>query len=198
MGEHASFRCLVGRVRRGDAGAAAELVRAYEPEIRRIIRLNLADARLRRTLDSVDIFQSVMMNFFVRAGAGQFELERPEQLLKLLAAMARNKLRDHVARQRAGRRDVRRLEAGGAAALEGVPGSGETPSQVVAGRELLEKLRGLLTPEERYLAEQRADGREWADLAREKGEEPDALRKRLRRAVGRAARQLGLEEVASD
>lgn len=44
-----------------------------------------------------------MASFFVRAALGQYELDRPEQLLKLLAAMARHKLADAVDRQRAGR-----------------------------------------------------------------------------------------------
>ena len=53
-------------------------------------------ARLRRVLDSVDVCQSVLANFFVRVAAGQFDLDQPEQLLRLLATMARNRILDHV------------------------------------------------------------------------------------------------------
>jgi hypothetical protein len=38
---------LVQRIRTGDAAAAAELVRRYEPEIRRAIHFRLRDPRLR-------------------------------------------------------------------------------------------------------------------------------------------------------
>jgi hypothetical protein len=38
----------------------------------------LTDARLRREIDSADICQAVLANFFVRVAAGQFEIETPE------------------------------------------------------------------------------------------------------------------------
>ena len=79
-------------MRAGDAQAAADLVRRYEPAIRRAARVRLVDTRLNRLLDSMDICQSVMASFFVRTALGQYELETPEQLLKLLATMTRNKL----------------------------------------------------------------------------------------------------------
>jgi hypothetical protein len=44
-----------------------------------------------------------------------------------------------------------------------------------------------------YVAEQRAQGREWADIAAELHTSPDALRKKLDRAVDRLAEQLGLD-----
>ena len=62
---------LLGKVRGGDAAAAEELVRTYEPELRRAIRVRLTDARLRRLIDSIDICQSVLAGFFVRTAAGQ-------------------------------------------------------------------------------------------------------------------------------
>ena len=54
--EQAEFDELLSRVRRGDQLAASELVRLYEPEIRREVRLRLTSAAMRRTLDSLDIF----------------------------------------------------------------------------------------------------------------------------------------------
>jgi RNA polymerase sigma-70 factor (ECF subfamily) len=39
----------------------------------------------------MDICQSVLASFFVRAAVGQFELDRPEPLVGLLIGMARNK-----------------------------------------------------------------------------------------------------------
>jgi RNA polymerase sigma-70 factor (ECF subfamily) len=181
------------RVRAGDGEAAAELVRRYEREIRRAIRIKLTDPRLRRTLDSMDICQSVLGNFFVRAAAGQFDLHRPEQLLKLLLTMARNKLLDKARHQQADRRDGRRLEANSTGVLAGIADNGDTPSQIIAGRELIEAARRLLTDEERHLAEQRARGRSWADIAAERGGNPENLRKQLARAMDRVAEQLGLD-----
>ena len=71
MGIHAmssdtSFEELITRVRAGNEEAAAELVREYEPEIRREIHFRLTDPSLRRIVESVDICQSVLANFFAR------------------------------------------------------------------------------------------------------------------------------------
>src|SRR3954466_15883459 len=100
MADDVSFQQLIGRVRKGDEQAAAELVRTYEPAIRRAVRFRLTDPALRRTCDSLDVCQSVLMSFFVRAASGQYELDTPEQLLHLLTVMARNKLLNEARRQR--------------------------------------------------------------------------------------------------
>ncbi len=192
MTEDASFRDLVRRVRARDEQAAAELVRRYEPALRVAIRARLTDARLRRLLDSVDICQSVLANFFVRAASGQFELERSEQLLKLLVTMARNHLINRAVEQRAARRDQRRLQPGDPDEM-GLAASGPSPSEAVANQELLQAFRARLTEEERRIADARAAGRGWGEIAAEAGETADALQVRFARAVNQAARAVGLE-----
>jgi RNA polymerase sigma-70 factor (ECF subfamily) len=193
MPADSSFPDLIRRVRGGDEAAAAELVRLYEPAIRRSVRLRL-DPRLRRTCDSMDICQGVLCSFFVRAACGQYELETPEQLLKLLATMARHKLAKALRHQRAARRDHRRVEAGPAEEWP-LRAPAPSPSQQVAARELLQEVRRRLSPEERRLAELRGQGRDWAAIAAECGGSPEALRKRLGRAVARLADCLGLDEM---
>src|SRR6478609_11654481 len=101
MSEGPSFEELMRRVRAGDDEAAALLVRRYESAIRRTIRFRLVDARLRRLCDSMDLCQSILASFFLRAASGQYELDTPEQLIKLLTAMARNKVADEADKQRA-------------------------------------------------------------------------------------------------
>jgi RNA polymerase sigma-70 factor (ECF subfamily) len=187
-----SFDDLIRRTRAGEDRAAAELVRQFEPAIRRAVRARLTDARLRRVLDSTDICQSVLAHFFARAALGQYQLDQPDQLVRLLVRMADNKLKDQVRKQRAVRRDQRRLEVGTPAALEQFAGREETPSQIVAGRELLQEVRRRLSREERFLAEQRALGRGWAEIAAEVGGKPDALRNKLSRALDRVSRELGV------
>lgn len=148
----ATFPELIQQVRAGEERAAAELVRRYEPEIRREVRFLLRDPFLRRSFDSMDICQSVMGSFFLRAALGEYDLDRPEDLIRLLISMTRNKVVDATRRQRAQRRDHRRstsLDAVEVAAR--VP----TPSQVVEGRELLAAFRDRLSDEERQLADLR-------------------------------------------
>ncbi|MBV8077730.1 MAG: helix-turn-helix domain-containing protein, partial [Planctomycetaceae bacterium] len=113
MSDPQSFQALIDRVRTGDVQAAEELVRRYEPTIRRVARVRLVDPRLRRQLDTMDICQSVLGSFFVRAALGEYDLGSPDQLLRLLAAMTRNKLANQKRHQRAARRDYRRVEPGG-------------------------------------------------------------------------------------
>jgi hypothetical protein len=64
----------------------------------------------------------------------------------------------------------------------------------VAGQELLAEFRRRLSEEERQLAEARADGQDWKQIAADRGGSPEALRKQLARAIDRVSRELGLEE----
>jgi RNA polymerase sigma-70 factor (ECF subfamily) len=193
MDADGDFQDLIRRVRTGDEAAAAELVRRYEPAIRRAVRIRLADTRLARAFDSMDVCQSVLASFFVRAALGQYELDAPEQLLKLLATMARHKLADQVDRERAECRDNRRVEEGSADTRE-VHSRASSPSRQVAARELLEEVQRRLSPEERELVELRSQGLDWSSIAARVGGSPEALRKRLARATERIAQELGLDE----
>jgi DNA-directed RNA polymerase specialized sigma24 family protein len=189
MDSNAAFRDLVRRVRAGDQQAAAALVRQFEPETRRYIRLRLTDPGLHRLLDSVDIFQSVLAIFFVRLRAGQFQLDQPEQLAKLLVRMVRNKIVDY-ARKPASRRD----RDGGPELWDRLVVRGQSPSDIVTAAELLGEVRRRLTEEERSLAEQRAEGRSWQEIAAACQGRPDALRKKLERALDRVCGELGGHE----
>src|SRR3954469_20024914 len=144
MPDRSEFQDLIRRVRAGDDAAATELVRIYEPAIRRAARVRLGDSRLRRLFDSMDICQSVLASFFVRAAMGQYELDQPDQLLKLLVSMSRKKLIDRAREQGAARRDYRREQVGGPDAGECVA-AGPSPSQQVAATELLQEFRKRLS-----------------------------------------------------
>lgn len=192
MSDPTTFEDLLRRVRGGDQGAAAELVRQYEPTIRRVARVRLLDSRLRRLLDSLDIAQSVFGSFFVRAALGEYDLKTPEQLLNLLVSMSSRKVIDQARRAKAARRDIRR-DQGGEPDEQRWAAPGPSPSQEVAGAELLEAFRGRLSAEERQLAEDRAAGLDWPQIAAKRGDSPEALRKRLARAIDRISEELGLE-----
>jgi RNA polymerase sigma-70 factor (ECF subfamily) len=198
MDEPNTFTDFMRRIRAGDEAAAAELLRHYEPFIRREVRFRLRDRRLNRLFDSQDICQLVLASFFVRAAAGQYDLEEPGQLLKLLVAMSRNKLATQVRNQHCQRRDNRRVAQGGGEELEAVAAAGPTPSRVFAGKELLEQVRQRLSDEERQLADLRAEGHDWTAIAARVGGTAQARRVQLSRAVERVARQLGLDEGEAD
>ena len=188
-----TFEDLVGRVRSGDPDAAADLVRRYEPAIRRVVRLRLGGGgRIDGLFDSMDVCQSVLGSFFLRVAAGQYVLDTPAELLKLLTAMTRNKLAFQVRKQRAQKRDCNRDAQVG---MDGhrLESAEATPSRHVEARELLGELAKRLTNEERELVELRTQGHDWNDIAVRLAGSPEALRKKHARALDRVAKELGLE-----
>ncbi len=196
MSSELKFEELIGRVRAGDSQAAAQLVRQFEPEIRRAIRLRLTDQRLRRVLDSMDICQSVFGQFFARVAVGQFDLHQPVDLIKLLVVMAQNRLKNHAGYLQAARRDVRRQAHDGPDLLSNVAGHSSSPSEIVQGEELLKKFREQLTDEEKFIADCRATGEDWSEIAGKISATAEATRKRFSRAISRIVHNLGLDEVA--
>ncbi len=187
MSGESGFEDLVRRVRRGEETAAADLVKRYEPHVRRAVRIRLMRyPQMRRLLDSVDICQSVMGSFFARAARGEYRLDRPDELQNLLCIMAYHKLIDLV-------RKKRLPEPPRDGAPEERPDRADSPSQEAMYRELLQLFRERLDDDERHLADLRAAGLRWNEIAERLHGQPEALRKKLDRAVQRVARSLGLE-----
>jgi RNA polymerase sigma-70 factor (ECF subfamily) len=187
------FAGFIRRIRAGDEEAAAELVRRFEPLIRREARMRLRNPRLSRLFDSADICQSVLASFFVRAALGEYDLEKPGHLIKLLAGMVCKKVAFQVRKHQAQRRDCRLLADTSPEDLETLA-AGASPSRLVTGRELLDEVRQRLTAVERQLADLRAEGYQWAEIAQRLGGTPKARCKQLARAVRRVAHELGLDE----
>lgn len=192
MPQQAAFDEFIRRIRDGDEQAAAELVRQYEPLIRRAVRLRLEDERLRRLFDSTDVCQSVLASFFARTALGQYELQTPERLVSLLVVMTRNKVAAAARWQQSQRRDARRAAA--TEELADVADPGPSPSEQVSGHELLERFRAALSPEESQIAELRKEGLNWAQIASQLGGSAQGRRVQFARAVERISRQMGLDE----
>lgn len=183
------FSRLMTRVRAGDETAASELVKHYEPEIQREIRFRLTNRKLRRVVDSIDISQSVFGIFFIRAVHGEFDLQRPEQLLRLLCKMATNKVIDRHRHE-----TVRRSHETVDDPVEHrhVPAKASTASEIVSGQELIRQFKSRLTDEEERIADLRRKGVSWDQIANALGQNAEALRKRLARASNRVLGELGL------
>jgi len=179
------FKSLIRRLRSGDEDAARELLSQSQDVVLRFLRVRMTDPRLRRQVDSIDICQSVMADFFVRAALGQFELETPNQLMALLVTMSRNRLINRVSKLPPHAANVDEVDPDAEV---------ETPSEIVAFRELLIAFRERLSPENRELADRRSRGDTWEEIARLVGGNPDALRMKLARAVQQVAGELGLDD----
>jgi DNA-directed RNA polymerase specialized sigma24 family protein len=113
-------------------------------------------------------------------------------LRELLVAIARNKLGGQIRRHRAQRRDARK-----GVTLDGIDAtqaaSDTDPCELLAGQEMLERVRARLDPEERRLSELRQQGHGWPEVAEIMGGTPDGRRMQLERALRRATQGLGLE-----
>lgn len=176
--EPSDFEKFLDAVRVGDRELAINLVRQYEPYIRRVVHVRLADRQVRHLVDSVDICQSIMVDFFEKAEPGRFEFHSPDDLRRLLVTMALNKLRNW-ARHEGRRGDI----PDGWDPIASEP----SPSRVAAVDDEIAYLLSRLPPLEARLFElNRVQGRPWDEIAREVGGNPDALRMRLTRAVARA------------
>lgn len=188
-----SFTAMMRRVRAGEPAAAKELVDKFESLIRREVRMRLEDQRLRRVLDSMDVCQSVLASFFVRTALGEYDLEDPQQLVKLLVTMTRNKVASVARREHADKRDQRRTVADGEA-VDAVSAEQATPSQIVGNEDLLNRVRNLLTADERQVAELRCQGQAWQEISATLGGTAQARRVQYSRAIERVRRQLGIDD----
>ena len=190
MYEKSDFADLLLRVRGGDSGAASELVGRYESAIRVAVRTRLSDPKLRRQFDSMDVCQSVLASFFLRAAAGQYDLRDPAQLVALLTKMAHNKLA-----MRPGTNIARSATYGGtcgSATLGRNRQPADAAPEQALGRDLVNRAFGLMDAQVREMAKCRARGLEWSEIAAQFGGTANARRKQFQRAVDRIARHLRL------
>jgi RNA polymerase sigma-70 factor (ECF subfamily) len=190
MADSPDFAKFLWRIRAGDEDAARELVRRFEPLIRREVRLRIGDGRLNRSFDSQDVSQSVLASFFARAASGEYEFERPEQLGRLLMTMARNRMISRTRRERRLVRDVRRVLAE-PKILDQLTDRKPSPSEIVSRKEQLDRLKAALTANEQQLLELREMGFTWDEIATKLGGNGQARRMQLSRGLERMEQQLG-------
>jgi RNA polymerase sigma-70 factor (ECF subfamily) len=172
------FERLIVAIREGDRSTATALVQKYEPYLRRVVHARLADYGVRHVVESVDICQSIMADFFEKAEPDRFAFHSPDDLRGLLVTMALNKLRNR-ARHEGRRGDI----PDGWDPIASDP----SPSRVAAVDDEIAYLsRRLPLLEARLFDLSRVQGWSWDEIAREVGGKPDALRMRLTRAVARA------------
>lgn len=194
MPDAPSFTDFIQRIRAGDDQAAEELVRRYEPLIRREVRLRIEDDRLNRAFDSMDVCQSVLASFFVRAATGEYDLDEPQNLVRLLVTMARNKLASKARLEHRQRRDNRRVAGTDPEAMNELIDGQPSPSEILSRRELLERMRASLSEEERQIADLRGQGLAWEQIAERLGGSGNTRRMQLTRGIERVARDLEMED----
>jgi RNA polymerase sigma-70 factor (ECF subfamily) len=191
MSEESAFGNLIRGIRAGEEEAAVEFVRRYETLVRRQVRWFLTDPKLCRLFDPEDVCQMVLASFFLRAAAGQYDLENPEQLVRLLTTITRNKVAWLARKQRACPADQRRVQDSGWE--DEVQATGPGPSTEIRSRELLQQVQQGLSEEERRLKSLRDEGCTWDEIAGRLGGTAAARCRQLKRALQRVAGELGID-----
>lgn len=96
---------LVRKVRIGDQEAARQLYDRYGEQLIALARRRISQ-RFCRRVDPEDIVQSVFRTFFGRAKAGEFVLDGPNDLCRLLARITVHKTLRQIAFHHMAKRDV--------------------------------------------------------------------------------------------
>ncbi len=177
MPDQTLFQELLAKARQGDCEAILRLFQAYEKHLQRAIRLQLAhtDGNVRTKFASSDIAQSVFRRFFVEFMSGNYQtgLESPDEVLTLLRAIARNRVKTLgktkcIIKQN---NDLSRLAQAAA--------DTDTPSQVAIVQEIWRTIKDRLTPAEVRIVEMRLAKHSWDEIGCELNTTGEAARKRI-------------------
>jgi RNA polymerase sigma factor (sigma-70 family) len=149
---------LVQRLQDGDPDAAEQLVRAYEPYLRMVIRRQLSTAQ-RAKFDSIDIVQSIWLDVLDGFNTAQWQFETHAQLKALLVRIAKNRLIDRVRQSNNSVRLASLLS-------EELPNTeGATPSEELISHELWSQLLELCPIQHHPILELRRQGFKIVEIA---------------------------------
>lgn len=156
-----------------------ETVKAYEPLLRRAVRVHLTCAHARRLFDSIDICQGVYLTLWQRIQEENVHWNNSKQLFALLLAIARHKVSESLRYSYRHRRDVRRTHT--IDEIDVPQNICSSPvEQAAEERELYSRLDRQLPEAERSVLRQRLAGASW--LEANQGNPSNAAKLRIRRA----------------
>lgn len=192
MPEHQD-RSLLRLFQAGDQNAARELFERYVERLLALARRRISQ-RLASRVDPEDVVQSVFRTFFDRAKAGQFTIEDPHDVCKLLARITVHKTLRQVAYHKAAKRDPS-LETTqspeGQDRLMELLDREPTPDDANAFMDQLEHFLGQLRPQDREILELRMQGYNNLEIAEKLGVSDRKIRRLMERVRGQAE-QVGL------
>lgn len=174
-------------LRSSDQQTIESLLNRLDPALRRIIRLRLADPRLRRVLDTADVFQSLLKDFLFQNHRDPSPAEAAAGLSAYLSAAVRYKIHTKLRKER--------RHLGTLTDDSRLVSSEMSAARQVEHREFIEAVRQRLSDDRRFLFDLTARGLTWTEISHKLGGKPDALRMRLRRAIADALRELGEKEL---
>jgi RNA polymerase sigma-70 factor (ECF subfamily) len=182
---------LLNRWRAGDEDAARQLFDLYVDRLLALARQRISQ-RLASRVDPEDVVQSVFRTFFNRAKDGQFHIEEPDDLIKLLARITVHKTFRQIAFHRAAKRNLN-LETGhGDEAqnqLLNLLDRGPTPDNANEFLDQLEHFLSELRFEDRQIIELRMQGYKDVEIAKKLNISDRKIRRLMERVRGLAEKE---------
>lgn len=179
------FAVLVAQLKEGSEEAAWELVELYGPHILRVVRRSLS-REIRPKFDSQDFVQAVWASFFSHRDR-LLDVDRPEQLVRLLAAMAKHKIIDEVRRrletQKHNVRRERSIDDSKVVVQETLASGDPTPSQIAMARERWNNMMARQPKQYRQIVNLRLAGDTHREIARKAGVSQKTVQRVLRRLL---------------
>ena len=180
--EQREFADLVDGLRSGSSQAAERIVELYGPHILRVVRRALS-LKIRDKFDSQDFVQAVWASFFTDQRLFD-DVEDEEQLVRLLARMARNKIIDEHRRRTTLKYDVdreRSIDDSCTVLASHVTARDPTPSQLAVAQERWRHLMADSTKVSRMIMQFRLDGLTHSEIASELGISTKTVQRTLKK-----------------
>jgi RNA polymerase sigma-70 factor (ECF subfamily) len=174
--------------RAGDEDAARQIVERYVDRLVALARQRLSP-RLARRFDPEDVMQSVFRTFFDRARAGQFHVEGPDDLCKLLTRITIHKTFRQVAFHRAAKRNLDREASQGEDDLQRLLellDREPSPEEANVFIDLLDDFLSQLRTQDRQILELRLQGHTNVEIADRLGISERQVRRLMERIRGLA------------
>jgi RNA polymerase sigma-70 factor (ECF subfamily) len=187
------FQSVLKRAQGGSQEAAQELHDTYVKYVRQCVRHKMW-RRLRTRYDSADFVQQVWASFF-SDGNKLPDFETPEELIKFLQTVAQRKVLLEGRRQHSQKEDIERetrIDEQASHVAGPHPATQDpTPSAVAVYREEYDRLVEQQVPEVREVAEMRAQGSTFAEIAESLSIDESTARRFMRRLRRRGGDEAG-------
>ncbi len=183
---------LIALAKNGNESAISQLWKVYGARVHWIMRLRMGK-ELRSKLESMDLVQDTLVQAL--GGLQEFTYKNEGDFVRWLSTIAENRLRDHLDKLHAEKRDIRkevrldndRLAIGRGFLRVPEPMDATTPSVILSRKEELDELEKAideLKPEYReVIVLTKIEGLSYKDIAVRLGKSNEAVRKLVSRAM---------------
>lgn len=167
---------MLEKLNSGDASAAEDVFREYEPYLRTLVRRQLRPA-LRSKFDSMDIVQSVWADVVEGLRDSGWHFSSSAQLRAFLSRLAHNRFMDRCRKHRTALAREERL--GDAKPAGAIATTTPRPSEVAQHNELWEQMLALCPPAHHELLRLKRQGLRLAEIAARTGLHESSVRRIL-------------------